>query len=76
MPVEEQVVAIFAGTRGYLDKVEIGRIARFEAAMLGEIKAQARRNARRPIRDEREIGAPRPRRSWPPSSTTSPRVFA
>jgi F-type H+/Na+-transporting ATPase subunit alpha len=40
MPVEEQVVSIFAGTRGYLDKVEVAQVTRFEAAMLGELKAQ------------------------------------
>ena len=39
MPVEEQVVVIFAGTRGYLDQVEIGNITRFETALLGEVKA-------------------------------------
>jgi F-type H+/Na+-transporting ATPase subunit alpha len=38
VPVEEQVVAIFAGTRGYLDTIEVANIGRFEAAMLGEIK--------------------------------------
>ncbi len=40
MPVEEQVVSIFAGTRGYLDKVEVAQVTRFEAAMLGELKTQ------------------------------------
>jgi F-type H+-transporting ATPase subunit alpha len=40
VPVEEQVVAIFAGTRGYLDTVAVADIGRFEAAMLGEIKAK------------------------------------
>ena len=30
LPVEEQVVAIFAGVRGYLDKFEIGRVGAFE----------------------------------------------
>jgi F-type H+-transporting ATPase subunit alpha len=39
MAVEEQVVVIFAGTRGYLDQVEIGKITRFETALLGEVKA-------------------------------------
>jgi F-type H+-transporting ATPase subunit alpha len=39
MPVEEQVVVIFAGTRGYLDQVEVGAVTRFETAMLGEIRA-------------------------------------
>ena len=41
MPVEEQVVSIFAGTRGYLDKIEIANIGRFEQSMLSEIKARA-----------------------------------
>lgn len=36
--VEEQVVSIFAGTRGYLDTIEVANIGRFEAAMLSEIK--------------------------------------
>jgi F-type H+-transporting ATPase subunit alpha len=39
MAVEEQVVSIFAGTRGYLDKVEVAQVTRFEAAMLGELRA-------------------------------------
>jgi F-type H+-transporting ATPase subunit alpha len=41
MPVEEQVVSIFAGTRGYLDKIEVANIGRFEQSMLSEIKARA-----------------------------------
>ncbi len=34
MPAEEQVVSLFAGMRGYLDKVEVKDIARFEAELL------------------------------------------
>jgi F-type H+-transporting ATPase subunit alpha len=54
VPVEEQVVAIFAGVRGYLDKIEIGKIGSFESRLLSELKA------REPaiiaaIRDDREI---------------------
>jgi F-type H+/Na+-transporting ATPase subunit alpha len=54
MAVEEQVVSIFAGTRGYLDKVDVAQVTRFEAAMVGELKA------RKPeiiasIRDKREL---------------------
>ena len=30
LPVEEQVVSIFAGVRGYLDKIDVGKISRFE----------------------------------------------
>ncbi|WP_119462903.1 F0F1 ATP synthase subunit alpha [Rhodospirillaceae bacterium SYSU D60014] len=39
MPVEEQVVSIFAGVRGYLDSVKVDDVNRFEAAMLSEIRA-------------------------------------
>ncbi|MDP6572361.1 MAG: F0F1 ATP synthase subunit alpha [Rhodospirillales bacterium] len=38
-PVEEQVVSIFAGVRGYLNEVEVGDVTRFEAAMLEEIRS-------------------------------------
>jgi F-type H+-transporting ATPase subunit alpha len=34
MPVEEQVVSIFAGTRGYLDDVPVVDVRRFEAELL------------------------------------------
>ncbi|NWH07039.1 MAG: F0F1 ATP synthase subunit alpha [Alphaproteobacteria bacterium] len=33
-PVEEQVVAIFAGTRGYLDKLNVNDVGRFEQDFL------------------------------------------
>ncbi|MDG1411667.1 MAG: F0F1 ATP synthase subunit alpha [Acidimicrobiales bacterium] len=33
-PVAEQTVSIFAGTRGYLDSLEIGDVLRFEAELL------------------------------------------
>ena len=33
MPVEEQVASIFAGVRGYLDKIDVGRVTAFEAAV-------------------------------------------
>ncbi len=34
MPVEEQVVSIFAGTRGYLDSLPVDDVRRFEAELL------------------------------------------
>ncbi len=40
VPVEEQVVAIFAGTRGYLDTIEVGKIGAFESQLLGAIKSR------------------------------------
>jgi len=40
IPVEEQVVAIFAGVRGYLDKLDINRVGPFEAQFLADLKAR------------------------------------
>ncbi len=40
LPIEEQVVAIFAGVRGYLDKLDIGRIGAYEAAFITELKSK------------------------------------
>jgi F-type H+-transporting ATPase subunit alpha len=40
LPVEEQVVSIFAGTRGYLDDVEIADVRRFEAGLLEDVRAR------------------------------------
>jgi len=37
VPVEEQVVSIFAGTRGYLDTIPVSEVSRFEASMLREL---------------------------------------
>src|SRR6187401_1800658 len=34
VPVEEQVAAIFAGTRGYLDDVPVGDVRRFESELI------------------------------------------
>jgi len=39
VPVEEQVVSIFAGTRGYLDTIPVSEVSRFEASMLRELRA-------------------------------------
>jgi F-type H+-transporting ATPase subunit alpha len=41
VPVEEQVVAIFAGVRGYLDKVPTNQVVRFEQQLRADVKAQA-----------------------------------
>src|ERR1700710_2762630 len=40
LPIEEQVVAIFAGVRGYLDKFPIGRIGAFEAQFITELRSK------------------------------------
>jgi F-type H+/Na+-transporting ATPase subunit alpha len=54
MPVEEQVVSIFAGVRGYLDNMEVGKINRFEQALLGEIKSK-HKDILDAIRTDREL---------------------
>jgi F-type H+-transporting ATPase subunit alpha len=41
VPIEEQVVAIFAGVRGYLDKIDVGRIGTFESQFLADLKSRA-----------------------------------
>jgi F-type H+-transporting ATPase subunit alpha len=41
VPVEEQVIAIFAGVRGYLDKVPTNLVVRFEQQLRADVKAQA-----------------------------------
>jgi F-type H+-transporting ATPase subunit alpha len=57
VPVEEQVVVIFAGTRGYLDKIDTNRVGEFERRMLSEMKA-ARPDILDGIRTDREIKKP------------------
>jgi F-type H+-transporting ATPase subunit alpha len=39
MPVEEQVVSIFAGVNGYLDRLPVAAVTRFEAGMLADVRA-------------------------------------
>jgi F-type H+-transporting ATPase subunit alpha len=56
MAVEEQVVSIFAGTRGYLDKIEVSAITRFETGMLSELRAK-KPAILKAIRDKRELAA-------------------
>ncbi len=54
VPIEEQVLTLFAGVRGYLDKLDIGRVGAYESQLLSEVKARepAILNS---IRDDREI---------------------
>jgi F-type H+/Na+-transporting ATPase subunit alpha len=54
LAVEEQVVAIFAGVRGYLDKVEIANITRFETSLLAELRGKGA-DILASIRDKREL---------------------
>ncbi len=54
VPVEEQVVAIFAGTRGYLDRVDVAEVGRFESSMLTDLRAK-HPDLLDALRNEREI---------------------
>jgi F-type H+-transporting ATPase subunit alpha len=56
VPVEDQVVAIFAGTRGYLDTVAVSDVGRFESSMLSAIKS-ARPELMEAIRGAGEISS-------------------
>jgi F-type H+-transporting ATPase subunit alpha len=40
VPVEEQVVVIYAGTRGYLDTIPVEDVTRFQAEFLTDIRAK------------------------------------
>ncbi|HEX9555970.1 MAG TPA: F0F1 ATP synthase subunit alpha, partial [Reyranella sp.] len=53
MPVEEQVVSIYAGTRGFLDTLPVASIGEFERQALDALRAEGSMLAS--IRDKREI---------------------
>ena len=40
LKVEEQVVVIFAGVKGFLDKIEINQITKFEELLLSELRSK------------------------------------
>jgi F-type H+-transporting ATPase subunit alpha len=40
MPVEEQVVSIFTGTKGYLDDIAVGDVRRFENELLDHMRTR------------------------------------
>ncbi len=56
MPVEEQVVAIYAGVRGYLDPIAVDQVGRFEASYLAEMRSK-HTDVLAAIRKEGEISA-------------------
>jgi F-type H+-transporting ATPase subunit alpha len=54
LPVEEQVVVIFAGTRGYLDNLETEDVRRFELQMLESIRDKGQ-EILKAIRDKKQL---------------------
>ena len=54
-PVEEQVVLIYAGTRGYLDKVPVDQIGRFERELTAWLRSK-KSDLLKAIVDKKDIG--------------------
>ncbi len=56
MPVEEQVVSIFAGVRGYLDGIAVEQVGRFESTFLADMRSR-HGDVLEAIRKEGEVSA-------------------
>ena len=54
MPIEEQVAVLFAGVNGYLDKIALGDIGRFESGLLDTLRGSGK-EILDTIRDESKI---------------------
>ena len=67
VPVEEQVLVVYAGTRGWVDEVPVGEVRRFER----EMREFFRANAPELLATIRDTGRParRPRTSTPRCAT-------
>ncbi len=52
--VEEQVVVIFSGVKGYLDKIAVAEVTRFEQMLLSEIRAKGQ-DILQAIRTEKQL---------------------
>ena len=52
--MEEQVVVIYAGTRGYLDKVELKEVTRYEKELLAHVRG-AKADLLKKIREEKAL---------------------
>ena len=40
MPIEEQVISLYAGTKGYLDAIPVGKVGEFERRLISELKVR------------------------------------
>ncbi len=54
LPVEEQVVVLFAGTRGFVDVVKVDQVVRYETALLAEMRGPGK-DILDAIRNDRQI---------------------
>jgi F-type H+-transporting ATPase subunit alpha len=55
MRIEQQVVAIFAATQGYLDSIDVERVADFNEGLRDRMRSQHEDDILKPIREEKEI---------------------
>jgi F-type H+-transporting ATPase subunit alpha len=56
VPVEEQVVLIYAGTKGYLDKIATGAVRRYEGELIEWLRAK-KADLLAAIREKKDIKA-------------------
>jgi F-type H+-transporting ATPase subunit alpha len=54
LAVEEQVAVIYAGTRGFLDGVDVNKVSAYEAALLVELRS-AGKNILKSIREKKAL---------------------
>jgi len=54
MPIEEQVISLYSGTKGYLDGIPVGKVGEFERRMISELKVKEP-GVLTSIRDSREM---------------------
>ena len=54
LPIEEQVISIFAGVNGYTDGIEVNQVTQFEARLLDEIRSKGQ-DILKAIRTEKEL---------------------
>ncbi|MCH7937935.1 MAG: F0F1 ATP synthase subunit alpha, partial [Proteobacteria bacterium] len=54
LPIEEQVISIFAGVNGYTDAIEVNQVTQFEARLLDEIRSKGQ-DILKAIRTEKEL---------------------
>ena len=54
LPMEEQVVSIYAGVNGYLDAIDVNKISRFENDLMNLIKGNYK-DILKSIRDEQSL---------------------
>ena len=55
LPFEEQVASIFAGTQGFLDKVPVSDVTRFEDGLLADLRAN-HAEVLKTIRETKDLG--------------------